>query len=81
MSKKNNRARGKQYAQFLMDEEKREEKERTEKLERKGLNRVKNQVMDEINNLDLNTEKEDRMNLESEESIKKQKKKSKIVKK
>jgi len=74
MSKKNNRGKAKHYVDMLREEELRKEQERNQKTERKVVNRIQNQVMSDIQGLDINIEKEDKMVVEPQVSVRKHKK-------
>jgi hypothetical protein len=74
MSKKNNKNRSKAYAEFLKEQEKKEEERRRAKMERRDVNRITSSVLDEINEISLTVEKEDKMEIEPKVSKSKPKK-------
>ncbi len=74
MSKKNNKNRSKAYAEFLKEKEKNEEERRKAKQEKRDVNRMTTNVLNEINEISLVVEKEDKMEIEHKISKSKPKK-------
>ncbi len=68
MSKKNNKNRSKQYVEFLKEQERIEEEKRKAKMERRDTNRITSNVLNEINEISLHVEKEDKMEIEKKVS-------------
>jgi hypothetical protein len=81
MSKKNNKNRGKAYVETLKGMERDAEAERKAKQDKRDLNRSTNKLLDEINEISLNPEKDVKMEVEkvSKRKPKKVAKKSKVV--
>jgi hypothetical protein len=77
MSKKNSKSRSKAYVDFIKEQERLENERRKQKQEKRDTNRMANNLIDEISEIALNTEKEERMTVEKPESKKKQKVKAK----
>lgn len=73
MSKKNNKSRSKAYGEFLKEHEKVEAERRKHKQMNRDTNRMTSNVVDEISEITLNLEKEDKMVLENTSSKKKSK--------
>lgn len=74
MSKKNNKSRSKVYVEFLKEQERMEEEKKKARMERRDLNRITSNVLNEINEISIAVEKEDKMEIEKKVSKGKQKK-------
>ncbi len=81
MSKKNNKSRTKAYVEFLKGEEKKTEETRKNKQIKKDTNRIANNLTNEISEMTLNLEKEEKMTVERTENKVSHKKVRKIAKK
>lgn len=73
MSKKNNKSKFKAYGEYLKDQEKKEQERKLEKQKIRDTNRLAATVVDEINEITLNLEKDQKMTVEKPESKKKRK--------
>jgi hypothetical protein len=74
MSKKNNKGRSKAYAEFLKEKEKNEEERRRARQDQRDVNRITTNVLNEINEISLVVEKQDKMEIDNKISKSKPKK-------
>jgi hypothetical protein len=81
MSKKNNKNRSKAYVEYLKEEEKKHEEARKHKQIKKDTNRITNNLTNEINDMTLNLEKEEKMTVERNDEKVSSKKIKKVAKK
>jgi len=81
MSKKNNKSRSKAYVEYLKEEERKIEEARKNKQIKKDTNRITNNLTNEINEMTLNLEKEEKMTIDRSEAKISNKKTKKIAKK
>jgi hypothetical protein len=81
MSKKNNKSRSKAYVDYLREEEKKLEEARKHKQIKKDTNRITNNLTNEINEMTLNLEKEQKMTVERSDAKISNKKNKKVAKK
>lgn len=65
MSKKNNKARKQKYVKYLIEKEKEEEQARKEKQIKKATNQMTKELTNEIEDLDLVRNKEEKMEVET----------------
>ena len=79
MSKKNNKSRTKAYVEFLKGEEKNTEERRKNQQIKKDTNRIANNLTNEISEMTIKIEKEEKMNVESKEIKKVSHKKTKKI--
>ena len=77
MSKKNNRNKFKAYSEYLKEQEKLEEERRKQKQNKRDTNRIANTLVDEINDITLNLEKDQKMAIEKPETKRRHKVKAK----
>ncbi len=78
MSKKNNKARDKAYADGLKEEERLREEKRLKKIEEKDTNRISQNILEDINSMAIVEEVPEKMDIEPTVSKKKKKFKKKF---
>lgn len=68
MSKKNNKGKLKAYAEYLKERERKQELDKIKRQEKKDTNRLTNILTDQIEDITLNLEKEEKMDVEPRQS-------------
>lgn len=78
MSKKNNKGKQKAYAEGLKEEERKKEEARLKKIEEKDTRRISQNILEDINQMAIVEESQEKMDVEPVVSKKKKKFKKKF---